>query len=94
METRVSSPGREVIIGDDQPTVLIGERINPTGKKKLAEALKAGDLEIVRRRSAGPSTSRGRHSGCQRGNIRRRRGGSTPSGSAGSDGRSGCASMH
>jgi 5-methyltetrahydrofolate--homocysteine methyltransferase len=48
METRVSSPGREVIIGGGQPTVLIGERINPTGKKKLAEALKAGDLEIVR----------------------------------------------
>jgi 5-methyltetrahydrofolate--homocysteine methyltransferase len=49
METRVSSPTREVIIGDDQPTVLIGERINPAGKKKLAEALKAGNLEIVRR---------------------------------------------
>ena len=48
METRVSSPTKEVIIGDDQPTVLIGERINPAGKKKLAEALKAGDLEIVR----------------------------------------------
>jgi 5-methyltetrahydrofolate--homocysteine methyltransferase len=45
----VSSPKKEVIIGDDQPTVLIGERINPTGKKKLAEALKAGDLEIVRK---------------------------------------------
>ena len=35
MQTRVSSPTREVIIGDDQPTVLIGERINPAGKKKL-----------------------------------------------------------
>jgi 5-methyltetrahydrofolate--homocysteine methyltransferase len=49
METKVSSPKKEVIIGDNQPTVLIGERINPTGKKKLAEALKAGDLEIVRK---------------------------------------------
>lgn len=49
METRVSSPTKEIIIGDDQPTVLIGERINPAGKKKLAEALKAGNLEIVRR---------------------------------------------
>jgi len=49
METKVSSPSKEVIIGDNQPTVLIGERINPTGKKKLAEALKAGDLEIVRK---------------------------------------------
>lgn len=49
METRVSSPTKEVIIGDGRPTVLIGERINPAGKKKLAEALKAGNLEIVRR---------------------------------------------
>jgi 5-methyltetrahydrofolate--homocysteine methyltransferase len=49
METRVSSPSREVVIGDNQPTVLIGERINPTGKKKLAEALKSGDLEVVRK---------------------------------------------
>jgi len=48
METRVSSATREVIIGDEQPTVLIGERINPSGKKRMAEALKAGDLEIVR----------------------------------------------
>ncbi len=47
METRVSSPTKEVIIGDDQPTVLIGERINPAGRKKLQEALKAGNLEVV-----------------------------------------------
>ncbi|MCK4273376.1 MAG: dihydropteroate synthase [Dehalococcoidales bacterium] len=49
METKVSSEKKEVIIAIDRPTVLIGERINPTGKKKLAEALKAGDLEIVRK---------------------------------------------
>jgi 5-methyltetrahydrofolate--homocysteine methyltransferase len=49
MQTKVSSLKKEVVIGDDQPTVLIGERINPAGKKKLAESLKAGDLEIVRR---------------------------------------------
>ena len=49
METGVSSPTREVIISDDQPTALIGERINPAGKRKLAEALKAGDLEMVRK---------------------------------------------
>jgi 5-methyltetrahydrofolate--homocysteine methyltransferase len=36
------------VIGDGCPTVLIGERINPSGKKKLAEALKAGNLEVVR----------------------------------------------
>ncbi len=49
MNTKVSSTTKEVIVGDDQPTMLIGERINPAGKKKLAEALKAGNLEIVRR---------------------------------------------
>ncbi len=49
MNTRVSSATKEVVIGDGWPTVLIGERINPAGKKKLAEALKAGNLEIVRR---------------------------------------------
>jgi 5-methyltetrahydrofolate--homocysteine methyltransferase len=47
METRLSSATKEVIIGDGRPTVLIGERINPSGRKKLTEALKAGDLEIV-----------------------------------------------
>lgn len=52
MKTRVSSPMKEVIIGDNQPTVLIGERINPAGKKRLAEALKAGNLDIVRRMSS------------------------------------------
>ena len=49
METRVSSATNEVIVGHDQPTVLIGERINPAGKKKMSEALKAGNLEIVSR---------------------------------------------
>jgi 5-methyltetrahydrofolate--homocysteine methyltransferase len=48
METRVSSATREVIIGDGRPTVLIGERINPAGKKKLTASLKTGSLDIVR----------------------------------------------
>jgi 5-methyltetrahydrofolate--homocysteine methyltransferase len=48
METRVSSEKKEVIIGSNRPTVLIGERINPTGKKKMTEALKAGNLDVVR----------------------------------------------
>lgn len=47
METKVSSATREVIISEKR-TSLIGERINPTGKKKLAEALKLGEFEIVR----------------------------------------------
>jgi 5-methyltetrahydrofolate--homocysteine methyltransferase len=49
MKTIVSSEKKEVFIGDELPTVLIGERINPTGKKKLSAALQAGDLEMVRR---------------------------------------------
>jgi 5-methyltetrahydrofolate--homocysteine methyltransferase len=49
MITTVSSSGRRVEIRPDGPTVIIGERINPTGRKKLGEALIAGDLEMVRR---------------------------------------------
>ncbi len=49
METRITSASKEVLISDSQPTVLIGERINPSGKKKLGEALKVGNLDIVRR---------------------------------------------
>ena len=49
MDTKVSSATKEVTITGDGPTTLIGERINPTGKKKLAEALKNGDLEVVSR---------------------------------------------
>lgn len=48
METRVSSAKKEVIISAARPTVLIGERINPTGKKKLAAALQAGDMDAIR----------------------------------------------
>ncbi len=48
VETKLSGATREIIISPDRPTVLIGERINPAGKKKLAEALAAGNLEVVR----------------------------------------------
>lgn len=47
MQTVISSPSREVIIGHDQPVVMIGERINPTGRKKLAAALEKGDMSLV-----------------------------------------------
>jgi 5-methyltetrahydrofolate--homocysteine methyltransferase len=46
--TRVSSAARDVAIGGDLPTVLIGERINPTGRKRFSEALRAHDLAAVR----------------------------------------------
>ena len=48
METTVSSATRTVTIGGNQPTVIIGERINPSGKRRLAEALLAGDMTLVR----------------------------------------------
>ena len=47
MHTRLSSATREVVIGHDLPVVIIGERINPTGRKKLAAALQAGDMSVV-----------------------------------------------
>ena len=47
MRTVVSSATKEVVIGADRPAVLIGERINPTGKPELAAALLAGDLQVV-----------------------------------------------
>jgi 5-methyltetrahydrofolate--homocysteine methyltransferase len=48
-DTVVSSPTREVVIGFDRPFVLIGERINPTGRKLLAEEMKSGDFSRVER---------------------------------------------
>jgi 5-methyltetrahydrofolate--homocysteine methyltransferase len=49
METKLASTTKEVVISNKGPTVLIGERINPTGKKKLTKSLQNGDLEIVRK---------------------------------------------
>jgi 5-methyltetrahydrofolate--homocysteine methyltransferase len=48
-ETVVSSASREIVIGGDRPFVIIGERINPTGRKLLAEEMKRGDLSRVER---------------------------------------------
>ncbi|HXA62276.1 MAG TPA: dihydropteroate synthase [Streptosporangiaceae bacterium] len=47
MHTTVRSRGNEVIIGGDQPFCVIGERINPTGRSKFAEQLRAGDLSRI-----------------------------------------------
>jgi 5-methyltetrahydrofolate--homocysteine methyltransferase len=46
-KTVVSSATKEVVIGFDQPFCVIGERINPTGRKKLAAAMKEGDYSMV-----------------------------------------------
>ncbi len=48
METHVSSSSKEVIIGHEKPTILIGERINPSGRKKFAASLEAGHMSLVR----------------------------------------------
>ncbi len=45
--TVISSASKEVVIGFDRPFVMIGERINPTGRKLLAEEMKNGDFSRV-----------------------------------------------
>ena len=45
--TVVSSPTREVRIGFNQPFCIIGERINPTGRKILAQEMRNGDYSRV-----------------------------------------------
>ena len=46
-ETVVSSATNEVVIGFDRPFVVIGERINPTGRKLLAAEMKEGNYHRV-----------------------------------------------
>jgi 5-methyltetrahydrofolate--homocysteine methyltransferase len=48
-DTVVGSATREVVIGFGRPFVLIGERINPTGRKALAEEMRNGDFSRVER---------------------------------------------
>jgi len=49
METVLRGTDSTVHIAPDRPTVLIGERINPTGRKKLAAELEAGNVKVVKR---------------------------------------------
>lgn len=46
-DTVVSSATREVVIGSGRPFVIIGERINPTGRRKLAQEMADGDFHTV-----------------------------------------------
>ena len=48
MHTILKGKSKEVTIGIDRPFVMIGEKINPTGRKKLAAALAEGNFEYVR----------------------------------------------
>jgi 5-methyltetrahydrofolate--homocysteine methyltransferase len=47
MDTVLRSRSASVTIGAEQPFCVIGERINPTGRKRFAEELRAGDLKTV-----------------------------------------------
>lgn len=47
MHTVLRSATREVVIGPDQPFCLIGERLNPTGRRIFAEQLRHGDLSRI-----------------------------------------------
>jgi 5-methyltetrahydrofolate--homocysteine methyltransferase len=49
VHTVISSASREVVIGDDRPFAIIGERINPTGRRILAAEMAAGDFGRVER---------------------------------------------
>ena len=46
-DTVISSATKEVVIGFDRPFVIIGERINPTGRKIMAAEMLAGDYSRV-----------------------------------------------
>ena len=46
-DTIISSATREVVIGFNRPFVIVGERINPTGRKILAAEMVAGDFSRV-----------------------------------------------
>ena len=49
METKLTLNDVSVTISPDHPFVVIGERINPTRRKKLAETMNAGDFSIVQK---------------------------------------------
>ena len=48
-QTVISSASKEVVIGFGHPFVMIGERINPTGRKLLAEEMKNDDFRELKR---------------------------------------------
>jgi 5-methyltetrahydrofolate--homocysteine methyltransferase len=48
-ETVLRSASKEVVLGHDRPFRIIGERINPTGRKLFQEQLRQGDLSAIER---------------------------------------------
>ncbi len=49
MHTIIRSASKEVVIGHDQKFCIIGERINPTGRRIFQEQLRAGDMSAIER---------------------------------------------
>ena len=74
-DTVLSSATREVVIGFDRPFVIIGERINPTGRKAARRGDEGRRLQPRRARRAGPGRGRRPHARRQRRHPARRRAG-------------------
>jgi 5-methyltetrahydrofolate--homocysteine methyltransferase len=47
METKLTFKNKEVVISPERPFTIIGERINPTRRKKLAETMAQGDFSVA-----------------------------------------------
>ena len=56
LETVLRSAGRQVSLGHHRRFCLIGERINPTGRKVFQEQLRSGDLSAIERDVKGDRT--------------------------------------
>src|SRR5207248_10479044 len=56
-DTVISSATREVVIGLERPFVMIGERINPTGRKILAAEMAAGNFSRVEADALGQAST-------------------------------------
>ncbi len=48
MQTVLKSAKKSVTVNSEGPLIIIGEKINPTGRKKMAAALQAGDFEYIK----------------------------------------------
>ena len=57
METVISSKTKTVVMGPERPFTIIGERINPTGRKLLAKEMAAGDLSRVEKDAIAQTTA-------------------------------------
>ena len=72
LHTVLRSATKEVVIGHDRPFTIIGERINPTGRKIFQEQLRAGDFSAIERDVASTGRRRRRRAGHQHGRAAHR----------------------